>query len=166
VPQDFYLTGTPTPLLDSARALMVVDSMATFATVDGDGQPRLRTVKAFLVPVDTADPASRVTVWVMTRRNTRKLDQLRAHPEVTLYFNDDLAARYATVMGRAVIHTDPADPRIAPFLTPGWKAFYWPGFPADFVMIEIRPRWVEYTGPGFPARESDWRPQAAVLEAP
>jgi hypothetical protein len=48
-------------------------------TVDSMGQPRVRTTKAFLSPVDAADPAMGVTVWIMTRLTTRKVDQMRRH---------------------------------------------------------------------------------------
>ena len=154
----------PSALLDSARRLMLADSNVALVSVDADGQPRVRTVKAFLDPVDPARPASGVTVWVMTRLTTRKVDQIRRHPQVTLYFNDDARESYATVMGVATVHTDPQHPGARRHYDEDYARFFWPDFPRDFVMLEIRPRWLEYVGPGIANDARSWRPQAVTFE--
>jgi general stress protein 26 len=154
----------PSALLDSARRLMLADSNVALVSVDADGQPRVRTVKAFLDPVDPTRPASGVTVWVMTRLSTRKIAQIRRHPQVTLYFNDDARVSYATVMGVAVVHTDPEHAGAKRHYDADYARFFWPDFPRDFVMLEIRPRWLEYMGPGIPNDRRSWRPQAVTFE--
>jgi general stress protein 26 len=53
-----------------------------------------------------------MTVWVMTRDSTRKVEQIRHHPQVTLYFNDDTKMSYLTIMGIARVHTDPEDTKV------------------------------------------------------
>jgi general stress protein 26 len=133
--------------VDSARSLMQADSAVALVTVDSSGQPRVRTVRAFLDPVDPARLASGATVWVMTRLSTRKVDQIRAHPQVTLYFNNDDRQSYASIMGTAVVHTDPNHPGAKRHYDDEYVKFFWPDFPRDFVMLEIRPRWLEYLGP-------------------
>jgi len=150
-------------LLDSARVLMVKDENVALVTVDSDGQPRVRTVRAFLEPVDSLRPASGVTVWVMTRLTTRKVEQIRRHPQVTLYFNDDARVSYASIMGTAVVHTDPNHPGANRHYDEGYARFFWPDFPRDFVMIEVRPRWLEYMGPGLGNDRQTWRPQSVVF---
>lgn len=157
--------GDPRALLDSARALMLADENAALVTVDAMGQPRVRSVHAFLDPADSARAASGVTVWVMTRRTTRKVAQIRQHPQVTLYFNDDAQDKFATVMGTAVVHTDPENPGAKRHYDATWTRFFWPDFPRDFIMLEIRPQWLEYLGPGVPADSQSWRPQAVVFDA-
>lgn len=154
----------PTALLDSARRLMRADSNVALVSVDADGQPRVRTVKAFVDPVDPARPASGVTVWVMTRLTTRKVEQIRRHPQVTLYFNDDARLSYATVMGIATVHTDPENAGAKRHYDAEFARFFWPDFPRDFVMLEIRPRWLEYIGPGVTNDETTWRPQSVTFE--
>lgn len=150
-------------LLDSARGLMSKDENVAMVTVDSDGQPRVRTVRAFLDPVDPSRPASGVTVWIMTRMTTRKVEQIRQHPHVTLYFNDDARLSYASVMGTAVVHTDPDHPGAKRHYDAEYARFFWPEFPRDFVMIEVRPRWLEYIGPGVGNDNQTWRPQSVVF---
>lgn len=150
-------------ILASARALMVADRNVALVTVDSAGQPRVRTVRAFLDPVDPERPASGATVWIMTRLTTRKVDQIRAHPQVTLYFNDDERESYATIMGTAIIHTDPEHPGAKRHYDADLAAFFWPDFSSDFVMLEVRPRWLEYIGLDAENDERTWRPQAVVF---
>jgi general stress protein 26 len=151
-------------ILANARALMAGNRNVALVTVDGAGQPRVRTVRAFLDPVDPARPASGATVWIMTRLSTRKVGQIRAHPQVTLYFNDDDRESYATIMGTAIIHTDPEHPDVKRHRDASLTEFFWPDFPRDFVMLEVRPRWLEYIGPDAENDDQTWRPQAVVFD--
>ena len=116
----------------------------------------LQTVLSMLVVVSI--------VFVLTRLTTRKVEQLAGNPHVTLYFNEDQRVTYATVMGRATVHRDPTNPRVRPFLDSGTVRFFWPGFPQDFVMIEVVPEWLEFIGPGLWNDPNTWRPQAVVFE--
>ena len=150
-------------LVDSARSLMLRDSAVALVTVDSSGQPRVRTVRAFIDPVDPAHLERGVTVWVMTRFSTRKVNQARAHPEATLYFSDDDRQSYATIMGTAIVHTDPNHPGVKRHINEQYVKFFWPDFPRDFVMLEIRPRWLEYMGPGIPNDPNTWRPFAVIF---
>ncbi len=151
-------------ILKAARALMLADSNVAVVTVDSMGQPRVRTTKAFVTPVKEGDPASGVTVWIMTRLGTRKVDQMLHHPQVTLYFNSDDRVEYATVMGTATVHRDPEHPQAKEFYKDGYAEFFWPDFPRDFVMIEVKPRWLEYLGPTVSTQKDTWRPQAVVFD--
>ncbi len=88
---------------------------------------------------------------------------IRRHPQVTLYFNDDARVSYASIMGTAVVHTDPNHPGAKRHYDEGYARFFWPDFPRDFVMIEVRPRWLEYMGPGLGNDRQTWRPQSVVF---
>jgi len=157
---ELYRVDTPEAILKAARALMESDENMALVTVDDKGQPRVRTVRAFLSEVDSHDARKGMTVWVMTRNTTRKIKQIRQHPQVTLYFNDDAKVSYLTIMGTAVVHTDPNNPKVKPFVLDGYKEFFWPQFPMGFVMLEIIPRWIEFMGPGIKNHKENWRPQA------
>jgi general stress protein 26 len=100
---------------------------------------------------------------VMTRFTTRKVDQIRAHPKVTLYFSDDERDSYASIMGTAIVHTDAGDPEAKRRYEGEDIKSYWPEFPRDFVMLEVRPQWLEFIGPGVSNDEHTWRPQAVVF---
>ena len=165
IPRDeLRMASDPGAVLEAARALMEVDAVVALATVDETGQPRVRSVRAFLDPVEPGRPASGFTVWVLTRLTTRKVDQVRAQPQVTLYFNEDEKGSYATIMGTAVVHTDPSHPGAMRHYEREDVKFFWPDFPRDFVMLEIRPRWLEFIGPGAADDDYTWRPQAVVFE--
>ena len=150
-------------VLDSAAALIARDSSVGMVTVDEFNRPRVRTVRAFRLknPLTARD---RFTVFILTRTSTRKIDQISKNPLVTLYFNEDRRAAYATIMGRATVHRDPKNPRLQPFLDPATVKFFWPAFPRDFVMIEVTPDWLEFIGPGLWNDPNTWRPQAVVFE--
>ncbi len=159
---ELSLATNPTTLLDSADALIQRDSSVGMVTVDPDGRPRIRTVRAFRL----ASPASdrdRFTIYVLTRRSTRKVEHIAANPSVTLYFNEDHRTAYTTLMGQAVVHRNPNVPRLQQFLDSGTVRFFWPAFPDDFIIIEVVPQWLEHIGPGHWNDPNTWRPQAVVF---
>lgn len=164
VPSDLRLATEPAAVIKGARALMEADQNVGLVTVDDSGRPRIRTVRAFLDPVDPERQSSGFTVWVMTRLSTRKIEQIRADPRVTLYFNDDAQVTYASIMGRAVVHTDPEHAAAKRHYDTEDAKFFWPDFPRDFVMLEVCPQWLEYIGPGVANDDRTWRPQAVVFE--
>jgi general stress protein 26 len=150
-------------VLDSADALIARDSSVGMVTVDEFNRPRIRTVRAFRLK-NPSTARDRFAVFILTRTSTRKIDQIAKNPLVTLYFNEDQRAAYATIMGRATVHRDPKNPRLQPFLDSATVKFFWPAFPRDFVMIEVTPDWLEFIGPGLWNDPNTWRPQAVVFE--
>ena len=150
-------------VLDSAYALIARQSFVGLVTVDEFNRPRVRTVRAFRLKQPTT-ARERFTIFILTRTSTRKIDQIAKNPLVTLYFNEDQRAAYATIMGRATVHRDPKNPRLQPFLDSATVKFFWPAFPRDFVMIEVTPDWLEFIGPGIWNDPNTWRPQAVVFE--
>jgi general stress protein 26 len=149
-------------VLDSADALIARDSSVGLVTVDEFNRPRVRSVRPFRLK-SPAMARERFTVFILTRTSTRKIDQIAKNPLVTLYFNDDQRAAYATIMGRATVHRDPQNPRLQSFLDSATVRFFWPAFPRDFVMIEVTPDWLEFIGPGLWNDPDTWRPQAVVF---
>lgn len=167
---ELNLAADPDAVLASARTLMLDDANAALITVDATGQPRSRTVMTLLEAPDVTDRARGVTAWIMTRAGSRKLAQIQQNPNVTLYYSDDEGVRYASIMGTATIHTDPEHARARPiymaFLPEDAdRRYFWPRFPDDFVMIEVRPRWLEYMGQADHHPDTaTWRPQAVVFD--
>lgn len=107
-------------------------------------------------------------MWIGTRRTSRKVAPLRANPNATLYFNfDDVSgnfakAYYASFMGVASVHTDPATAsKSAP--DEQTRKVYWPNFPDDYASIRFKPLWLEVTGHGIKGDKANWQPQAVVL---
>ena len=119
--------------------------------------------------VGVSDPEGDLSMWIGTRRTSRKVAQIRRNPNAALYFNfDDLEgnfakAYYASFMGVASVHTDAATiEATAPDMATR-KAF-WPNFPDDYAAIRFVPRWLEVTGHGIKGDQANWQPQAVILK--
>ncbi len=165
VPVDLYRVDTEASILDAARKLMISDKYAALITVDGDGSPRARTVLTQLGPSDPARPDKGFTVWIMTRRSTRKVEQIRKNPNVTLYYNDDAKESYVTLMGTATVYTDPDHPEAMKFYTDDYAKYFWPDLKNDFIMISVRPNWMEVLIiPTIKNHPQNRRPQAVVFK--
>jgi general stress protein 26 len=160
-PGGIYRVDDEAKILAAARAIVAEDPVAGLITLDSNGVPRVRSV-------GVSDPEDDLTMWIGTRRTSRKVAQVRANPNATLYFNfDDLSggyakAFYASFMGLASVHTDPSTvAKSAP--DEETRKVYWPNFPNDFASIRFKPLWLEVAGHGIKGDEANWQPQAVVL---
>ena len=70
---------------------------------------------------------------------------------------------YVSIMGTATIHTDPATVTKHAWRKESARAFFWPDFPEDYVLIRVEPKWLEVVTPELKGREADWRPQAVTF---
>ena len=164
-PLDLYRVDSETSILEAARKLMVSDKYAALVTVDGDDSPRTRTVLTQLGPADPSRPDKGFTVWIMTRRSTRKVEQIKKNPNVTLYYNDDLKESYVTLMGTATIYTDLDHPEARKFYTDEYAKYFWPDLKKDFIMISVKPKWMEVLiMPTIKNHPQNWRPQTVVFK--
>ena len=158
---EIYRVDDEAKILAAARAIVAEDPVAGLITLDSNGVPRVRSV-------GVSDPEDDLTMWIGTRRTSRKVAQVRDNPNATLFFNfDDLSggyakAFYASFMGLASVHTDPATvAKSAP--DEETRKGYWPNFPNDFASIRFKPLWLEVAGHGIKGDEANWQPQAVVL---
>lgn len=154
--EQLNLASNPPAVLTAARALIAADPNAAFVTVDANGRPRVRTVI-------TSAPDSSFTIWIATRPTTRKVEQIRNNARVALYYNDDSQSSYVSIMGKATLHTDRAILDAKNFYGAERTRAFFPNYPADMVLIEVKPDWIEVIGAGIRADSSTWRPQATVL---
>ncbi len=154
---ELHLASDRDAVLKAAREIIAEDTFMTLITVDGNGQPRARTV-------EHSQPDEGMVIWIATIPTTRKLDQIRAHPKVTLYFDGAGDTSYVSVMGQATIHTDVETINKVTWREPEARARFWPDFPKNYVLIRVEPKWLEVVHPGIASRETDWRPQAVVFE--
>lgn len=164
-PKDLYRVDEEAKVLEAARALITADKYAALITVDEDRVPRTRTVLTQLGPADPTRLDKGLTVWIMTRRSTRKVEQIRKNPHVTLYYNDDEKESYVSLMGTATIYTDPDHPEAKKFYTADYAKYFWPDLKKDFIMISVRPKWMEVLiMPTIKNHPENWRPQAVVFK--
>jgi general stress protein 26 len=160
---EFYRAAPAADIIKAARGLVESDGWAALISIDERGHPRVRTVGVVWQDADPSDPQKYMTLWVQTREGTRKVQQIRRNPRVSLYFSDDAKMSYLSIMGVAKVYTDPTNPHVQPRIMKEWISYFWPEYPKDFAMIEVRPTWIEYMGPGIGNHPQHWRPQAVDL---
>src|SRR4051812_11747934 len=81
-------------VIAAARDVIEKAHYCTLVTIGEDGQPQARIV-------DPLAPDAAFTIWIATNPLTRKVDQIRRDPRVTLLCFDAATSGYATVLGRA-----------------------------------------------------------------
>lgn len=146
LPENIYRIDDEAKILAAARAIIAEDWVGTFITVDGQGVPRARSV-------GVSDPDPDLTIWISTRRGSRKIDQVRHHPQATLHFAKDSltenfkGAYYASFMGEASVHLDDAA-MAAHVPDPTVLKENWPNYPGDYAVIRFKPKWLEVYGQG------------------
>ena len=86
-------------VLEAARATMKAASNCFLITLDDSGQPQARLMAPF-------DPDPAMNVWLATNRKTRKVEQIRKNPRVTLAYHDAAGPGYVTLIGRARLVDD------------------------------------------------------------
>jgi general stress protein 26 len=157
---DLYRVDDPAAIMAAARQIMMEDWVAVLITVDKEGMPRAR-------PVGVGDPAEDGSLWIATRRGSRKTKQIAANPKAALHFGfDDISnghkgSYYASLMGLASVHTD-AKSIGAHGSAPEYRA-QWPNYPDDMALIRFRPERLEVMGKGIKPSEQLWQPQGMVL---
>ena len=87
-------------ILAAARELMGLQKYCALITMDSSGQPQVRTMNPF-------PPEADMTVWIATNSRSRKVEEIRHHPQVSLYYADhNDASGYVVMTGRASLVDD------------------------------------------------------------
>jgi general stress protein 26 len=125
---------TPAQIRAAAVDIMKAARQCTLITIGEDGQPQARIVE----PLIAADGS----IWIATNSLTRKVQEIKKDPRVTLMFFNAAASEYVAVLGRATLVSDPA--RRAAHWRAEWKPFYKDEHRgADFMLFEVRPHRLE-----------------------
>ncbi|PCE63077.1 pyridoxamine 5'-phosphate oxidase family protein [Sediminicola luteus] len=134
-----------------ATALQHIDAAyyCTLVTVDETGMPRARVVEPFV-------PEGLFTVWMATNPNSRKVDQIKAHPQVTLHYFDRNNLSYVSLMGTAELVNDPKIK--ATKWKKGWERFY--PDEEDMLLIRFTTETLEMISPtkGYDGNAKNWAP--------
>jgi general stress protein 26 len=89
-------------IISAAADIIQKARYCTFITIDQDGQPQARVV-------DPLAPDSAFTIWIATNPLTRKVDQIRRNPRVTLSCFDAATSSYVTMLGRGELVSSVAE---------------------------------------------------------
>lgn len=107
----------------------------SLVTLGEDGHPQARVV-------DPLGPDENFTLWVGTNPLTRKANQIRRDPRVTLLCFEAATSSYVTVLAKAVVVTDAAEK--ARRWKAAWAPFYSAGSSGtDFMLIRLDPTRLE-----------------------
>lgn len=116
-------------LLNAAREIMMANPYCALATLDSVGQPQVRTMNPFPLGED-------MIIWFATSRKSRKVNEIRNNPKVSVYFADHKSGNgYVNIIATAVIIDDKK-------LLIQMKRKYWesiPNWQDRFVLIKITP---------------------------
>jgi len=119
--------------MDAAREIMTSAGTCALITVDPEGRPRVREMDPF-------PPDSDFTVWFGTNPRSRKVEQIRNNPKVTLYYQEEGYAGYVMISGTASLVNDQEEKDRR--WKEEWKAFY-PDKTKDYLLIKVIPDWME-----------------------
>lgn len=126
----------------------------SLVTIDETGQPRARVVEPFL-------PENLFTVWMATKSNSRKVNQIKANPKVTLHYFDRTALAYVSLMGTAALVDDPTLKETK--WKKGWERFY--PDKTKMLLIRFTAETLEMisTSDGYEGNKENWAPFKLIL---
>jgi len=126
---------TRAAIVSAATDIIQKAHYCTFITIGEDGQPQARIV-------DPLAPDSAFTIWIATNQLTRKVDQIRRNPRVTLSCFDAATSSYVTVLGRGELISDVAEKQR--HWKVDWTQIYKNGARGnDVVLIRVTPSRLE-----------------------
>jgi len=146
-------------VLEVARGVVERAGYCALVSQGPDGRAESRIVDPF-------PPGADWTVWIATKPVTRKVEQIRKDPRVTLFYWDAGSLAYVTLLGDATLVDDPAEK--AKRWKPAWKAFYEDENRGDdYLLIRVVPRRLEVISlaEGMAGDPETWRPPQHVFGA-
>ena len=137
-------------LVAAAREIMGAQTYCALITIDDTGRPEVRTMNPF-------PPEEDMTVWIATNTRSRKVQQIRKDPRVTLYYsNHGSAIGYVALQGRAQLTEDPAE------IQKRRRAYWDQAFPGlkNLTLIKVVPERIDVLNykAGTQPNPETWRP--------
>jgi general stress protein 26 len=120
-------------LIAAAREIMAAQTYCALITIDDAGRPQVRTMNPF-------PPDEDMVVWMATNTRSRKVQQIRKDPRVTLYYsNHGTAIGYVALSGRAELTED------MPEILKRKRAYWDQAFPGlkNLTLIKVVPERLE-----------------------
>lgn len=121
----------------AAKEIINAATTCALITVDKDGAPRARTMDPFPVEDD-------FTVWFGTNSQSRKVQQIKNDPRVTLYYLDEESTGYVIINGIATLVNDQESKDN--YWKESWQSFY-PENRENYLLIKVTPYWMEVLSP-------------------
>lgn len=138
-----------------ARKIMTAARYCTLVTLGEKNQPQARVV-------DPIEPDAALNVYIATNPRSRKVQEIRKDPRVTLLYFDTAREAYVTVIGRAEEVVGPAK---AAHHKREWQDFFALEKPDSYTLYRIVPARVEMVSAtdGLSGDPLTWRPEIVDL---
>ena len=142
-------------LLAVARDMMAEARFCVLITLDASGHPRARAMEPF-------PPEKNMVVWMGTSRVTRKVEELRNDPRVTLYYAHPEGAGYVSLYGTARLVDTPEEKERR--WKKEWSKFY-PDKEASYTLIAVTPERLEVVDftRGLMGDPKTWKPASVTF---
>lgn len=125
--------STKEKLIIAAREIINASRTCALITLDDECVPMVRIMDPFL-------PESDFTVWFGTKAESRKVNQIKNNPEVSLYYQDSDTSGYVVIHGKAQIIDDQKEKQKR--WKDAWEEFY-PNNREGYLLIKVSPEWME-----------------------
>ena len=143
-------------VIAAAREIISHVTYCALITIDSSGTADIRTMNPF-------PPEEDMSVWMATKKGTRKYEEIKKNPKVTLYYANHASAEgYVSIKGKAYL-TDDKD-EIAKRKRAYWDQAF-PDF-SQLVLIKIVPQRLEVINYKRKVYNSsvDWHPPYVEFE--
>jgi general stress protein 26 len=144
-------------IIAAAKAIIQEARYCTLVTLGEGGQPQARIVDLF-------PPDSDLTIWIATNPLTRKVEEIRRDPRITLLCFNPATFEYATVLGTAVLDSNALHK--AAHWKDSWAALYKDKNRGDdYLMLRVKPARLEVVSlrRGMSNDPKTWRPVTVDL---
>ena len=143
-------------VIAAAREIIGHVTYCALITIDSSGTADIRTMNPF-------PPEEDMNVWMATKKGTRKYEEIKKNPKVTLYYANHAAAEgYTSIKGKAYLIDDKDE------IMKRKRAYWDQAFPdfSQLVLIKIVPEKLEVINYKRKVYNSapDWHPPFVEFE--
>ncbi len=149
--------STNDKLISAAKEIMNLAGTCALITLDEEGRSRVRAMDPFV-------PESDLTVWFGTNSKSRKVNQIKKDPRVTLYYLDNDGSGYVMIHGIAKLVNNKEEKE--KWWKDEWEAFY-PKNKKTYLLIKVSPVWMEIssTTRGIYGDSITWQPPIVLFDS-
>jgi len=137
-------------ILQSARKIIDSAYFATFITRDKNGDAKARIMEPFA-------PDKDFIIYLATNPRSRKVQEIKQHPQATLHYFDKRNVGYVSLYGTAIpVQNDSIKQAL---WKAGWERFY-KNRDKDYMLIKFIPDYLELISipDGYTGDEKTWLP--------
>ncbi len=120
-------------LKEAAREIMISAKTCALITINKEGKTNTRAMNPF-------QPEADFTVWFGTNPHSRKVQQIRQNPTISLYYLASDATGYVVLYGKAELVNEPS--KKDTYWKTEWDGFY-PDRINGYILIKFTPTWME-----------------------